>query len=318
MNRLTAAYRFSLVFLGVILAAVTLMGCSSTAASQAEPTRPASVQLPETTVSASAEVIPARRANLGFINGGDQLKLLVAAGDVVQAGQVLAQVNPTALESAAAQAQAAYQRAELALQQLQDLPSAEAVAAAEAALANAEVNLDRLKRAEARTIEQDAAQLQIDSAQASLDALNAGASEQQLAAARTDLSAARLALEQANAALDAAELRAPFAGTVIEVYARDFETVSPGQSLILLADLTTLQVETTDLSEVDASRVQVGDTVQVSFDALPDRTVTGKVVQIAEKASAGAGVYYTTFVALDEIPAGLRWGMSAFVIIQIE
>jgi multidrug efflux pump subunit AcrA (membrane-fusion protein) len=83
-----------------------------------------------------------------------------------------------------------------------------------------------------------------------------------------------------------------------------------------LADLEHLRVETTDLSEVDIAQVAVGDLVAVTFDALPDVEVAGQVTRIAPKADEGSGVNYKVIVELDEIPAQLRWGMTAFVDIE--
>lgn len=276
------------------------------------------VLIEENTVSANAEVIPARYTTLSFPNGGQKLELFVSAGDAVKAGQVLARVDAASAQTAVIQAEAALKRAEWQLRQLEELPTAESLAAAEAALASAEANYDRLDRAGARQIELDAAQAQIESARASLDALKGGASTRQLDAARADVAAARAALEQARAAMEATELTAPFDGSVIEVFVNEFENLSPAQPVLLLADLTTLQLQTSDLNEVDVARVKEGNAVQISFDALPDQTLTGRVVRIAQKASAGAGVYFTVIIALDELPAELRWGMSAFAIIRTD
>jgi hypothetical protein len=56
----------------------------------------------------------------------------------------------------------------------------------------------------------------------------------------------------------------------------------------------------------------------VTFDALPDVEVAGWVVRIAPKAAEGAGVNYTVSLELESIPPQLRWGMTAFVDIQID
>jgi hypothetical protein len=56
----------------------------------------------------------------------------------------------------------------------------------------------------------------------------------------------------------------------------------------------------------------------VSFDALPDTLVAGTVASIAPKAAEGAGVNYTVVIDLAEIPAQLRWEMTAFVDIEVE
>lgn len=108
-------------------------------------------------------------------------------------------------------------------------------------------------------------------------------------------------------------LIAPFDGTIIELYAQTGESISPGVPVILLADLETLVVQTTDLSEVDIARVQIGDTAKVTFDSLENTVIPGKVSEIALKNAAGSGVYYTVTITLDETPKELRWGMSAFV-----
>jgi hypothetical protein len=40
------------------------------------------------------------------------------------------------------------------------------------------------------------------------------------------------------------------------------------------------------------------------------------VSRIAPKSTEGAGVNYPVIITLDEIPAALRWGMTAFVDIE--
>jgi multidrug efflux pump subunit AcrA (membrane-fusion protein) len=87
---------------------------------------------------------------------------------------------------------------------------------------------------------------------------------------------------------------------------------------MLLADLQNLRVETTDLSEIDVARVQLEDQVTITFDALPDVTPAGTVTKISPKAATGSGVNYTVVIELAEIPEQLRWGMTAFVDIEVE
>ncbi len=138
------------------------------------------------------------------------------------------------------------------------------------------------------------------------------------------LEAAEMRLANAEAQLRAAEtaladllLRAPFGGTVGELHVRANEWVAPGQPVLLLADLQNMRVETTDLNEIDVAQVSVGDSVTITFDALADLVLTGRVTQIAPKAAEGAGVNFTVIIELDEVPAELRWGMTAFVDIEI-
>ena len=163
----------------------------------------------------------------------------------------------------------------------------------------------------------DAAQAQLANAEAAFTRLEEieETPDADLEAAELSVTAAESALAEANRALEQTSLYAPFDGTVIDLFARDGDLATPGAPLLLLADLSTLQVQTTDLSEVDAARVSVGNTASVSFDALPDITINGEVTQIALKNSPGSGVYYTVTIKLESIPESLRWGMSAFVVI---
>jgi hypothetical protein len=76
-------------------------------------------------------------------------------------------------------------------------------------------------------------------------------------------------------------------------------------------------VETTDLNEIDAAQIEIGDHAIATFDALPDIVVEGQVVYIASKSDEGSGVNYKVILELNEIPEKVRWGMTAFVDIEI-
>jgi len=130
--------------------------------------------------------------------------------------------------------------------------------------------------------------------------------------------AAEARVKAAESVINQKYLIAPFNGTIIEVNAQTGESISPGVPVILLADLETLVVQTTDLSEVDIARVKIGDPVKVTFDSLENTIIPGKVSEIGLKNASGSGVYYTVTITLDETPKELRWGMSAFVEIMTE
>jgi RND family efflux transporter MFP subunit len=176
------------------------------------------------------------------------------------------------------------------LASVKNLPQQAAVSNARSVLSSAEANLDRLKDLEAPDRDISVAQKAVYAAQANLD--------------------------QALESLDETQIKAPFLGEIIDIFLRDFETAPPGQPVILLADLSTLVIQTTDLGEVDVARVRVEDPVKIVFDALPDITISGSVKRIALHPGVGAGTYYTVTIGMDEIPENLRWGMSAFVEIK--
>jgi len=199
-----------------------------------------------------------------------------------------------------------------------------ALQAANEGLTAARARLDQLKQGAtkneiaAATANVNAAKAQREQAKAQLDLLKAGVSREQIAVAEAGVKQAQVAVDTAKAQLAKLKLAAPFDGTIGTVYARQGEAVTPSQPLITIGDLSQLQIETTDLSEADVARVREGQKVQITFDALPGRTLAGTVKRIAPMSTPGqGGVNYTVTVALDESDPALRWGMTAFVDIQV-
>lgn len=162
------------------------------------------------------------------------------------------------------------------------------------------------------------AEARLAAARADYEIIIDGPDPEDVALAEERVANARAQQAAAMAALDDLLLVAPFNGTVSELYVQPSEYIAPGQTVLLLADLDHLRVETTDLNEIDVARIKVGDTAIVTFDALPEVELIGTVTRIASKADEGSGVNYPVIVELDELPADLRWGMTAFVDIEVE
>jgi multidrug efflux pump subunit AcrA (membrane-fusion protein) len=145
-----------------------------------------------------------------------------------------------------------------------------------------------------------------------------GQDEVHLQSARADIDRAQASLDAAGANLTLATMRAPFDGTAASVEIAAGETVVPGQIVILLAELTRFQVESTDLSELDVSAVSAGQSASILVEAL-SLEITGRVTAVAlVSESLGGDVVYRVSLELDEQPAGLRWGMSTEIAIQTE
>jgi multidrug resistance efflux pump len=155
-------------------------------------------------------------------------------------------------------------------------------------------------------------------AEAQLAQVRAGAAEEEIALAEREVAQAQIALQDAQLRLERSERRAPFDGTIGMVQVRQGEQVRQGDPVVTLGDLSTLRVETTDLDEIDVAKVEVGHSVEVTFDAFPDRVFKGRVVRINPMSEpAGGGVNYTTIIELEELAPEIRWGMTAFVDIEV-
>jgi HlyD family secretion protein len=162
-------------------------------------------------------------------------------------------------------------------------------------------------------------QAQVAQAQAELERLRAGATPEEIAVVEATVARAREALATAQAMLGQATLTAPFDGTVALIQVRPGEQVLPDQPVLMLGDLTTLWVETTDLDEIDVARVEVGQQVDLTFDALPEKVLPGRVVRIAPMSTPGqTATTYKVVVEFEESDPALRWGMTAFVDISVK
>ncbi|MCP4363358.1 MAG: HlyD family efflux transporter periplasmic adaptor subunit [Chloroflexi bacterium] len=141
----------------------------------------------------------------------------------------------------------------------------------------------------------------------------AAQAEAAVSQARASLEAAQAAQAATQAVLDRMTLLATMDGTVAAVNVNPGELVASGTPVVTLADFSTWNVETTDLSELDVAGIEEGGTVTISFDAIPDETVVGTVQSIAYVPGQAQGdvVYQVTVQLADVTNLPLRWGMTA-------
>ena len=102
------------------------------------------------------------------------------------------------------------------------------------------------------------------------------------------LNVARSNLWSAEVGLEKLKIRAPIAGTVLQVNAKLGELASPSapDPLVVLGDLSALRVRA-ELDERDIGEVKLGQQVVVRADAFPGRDFHGKVASIAPIVQAG-------------------------------
>jgi HlyD family secretion protein len=145
-----------------------------------------------------------------------------------------------------------------------------------------------------------------------------GTTQERLDAAQADVDRAQAAVDQAKATLAQSTLITPIGGTVVSLEIAPGETVAPGQIVIVIGNLDDMQVETTDLSELDVPAIQIGQKANVFIEAL-NENFDSEVIDISRQATTSGGdVVYKVTLKLDKQPDGLRWGMSAEVNIDTE
>jgi RND family efflux transporter MFP subunit len=171
---------------------------------------------------------------------------------------------------------------------------------------------------DARIAEAEAAVVTAQTQVSYLKRVGVGNAFERIEAAEAEVERAQAVVDQLKATLAQATLTTPISGTVVKVDVAPGETANPGQVLFVIADLSHMRVETTDLSERDIPAVQIGQKASVFIDAL-NESFMGQVADIDRQSeTVGGDVTYKVTIELDEQPAGLRWGMSAEADIQTE
>ncbi len=117
------------------------------------------------------------------------------------------------------------------------------------------------------------------------------------------------ALADAIAALNDCAITAPFDGVVAAVEIVDGDDVSANTEVATV--ITDNQIATITLNEVDIAKVQTGQKATLTFSAIDDFTITGKVVEVGLLGSVDQGVVnYEVKIALDDKNERIKSGMS--------
>ena len=124
------------------------------------------------------------------------------------------------------------------------------------------------------------------------------------------LRSAELNMDNLQEAMNNYTVTSPISGTIIEKNAKAGDALTAGADLCTIYDLSYL-VMVINVDELQVSDVSVGQSVQVTADAVPDKTYTGTVTRVSMKGSSNGGTTtYPVTVHIDETE-GLRPGMNA-------
>jgi len=215
-------------------------------------------------------------------------------------------MTPQALELQ--KATIAYEAARARLDAAKRPPTPAKLESAQTRLAAAQEVLAQLSAGPAQD-ELRLAEMQKARAEANLKRLTNGPPAAELEQVQATMLTAQQALRVAEADLAAAILTAPFGGTILEVNAHPGEIVAAGTPLIRLMDTTTVEIEVSVIEE-DLPLVQVGQPVDLFFDAQPDAQARGRVARIVPQRIPGDRPLYPVRITADELPEGLLAGMT--------
>jgi HlyD family secretion protein len=236
------------------------------------------------TVSANGKIQPAQDVIISPYISGEVVELYVKEGDEVQAGDLLAKIDPEIYISA-------FERAEANLNSQQaNLANARArLAQSEASYQNTKISYERNKKLWEQNVisqsEYDAAKASYEVARAEVDA-----AEQTVASSEFAVKSAQATLREAKDNLTKTTVSAPNAGTVSKLNVEQGERVagasqfSAGTEIMRIANLQNMEVNV-EVNENDIVRVSLFDTCTIEVDAYLNEEFLGVVTEIATSAN---------------------------------
>lgn len=256
-------------------------GCSKTApAQEAIPTvRSQAIRLAPSTPSASysGEVRGRYETQLAFQVGGKIIKRDVELGSTVKAGDRLLEIDPQDIQQAvnAHSAQLASARSQLNL---------------------AKTNLERFRQ----LYEQNAvSRLQFDQYQSAYDSAEAAFRQ------------ASAQYAQGANQLGYSTLYADTAGVVAGIHAETGQVVGAGQAVITLVRDGEREIAV-DIPENRVEELRSASQIRISFWALPDVVIDGRLREISPVADKASRTYKARITLVDP-PASVQLGMTASV-----
>lgn len=287
--------------------------------------------------------VEAREIDLAFQVGGRIAMLRVDEGDSVQIEQEVATLDAHDFELALSNAIAQAEAAQAALAALRAGTRIQELRVAEAQLAKAQADLDYIrvefKRIADLVTKKLAAQDQLDQARQRQNVALAGVEQalQNLALLREgprrediDQAAATLRARQATAEtarrqLEYTRLQSPVAGMVSVRLAEAGEIVSPGKTVLRIAELSRPWVRAY-LNEKDLTRVRLGQAAQIRIDGLPGKVFEGRLSFISPTAeftpktvethALRVDMVYRVKVQVDNPDGVLKLGQPADVVLS--
>jgi RND family efflux transporter MFP subunit len=221
-------------------------------------------------------------SRLSFKVAGTVQQIGCQLGDAVEAGRLIARLDPTDYQLQVEEAEASLNR-QTAQQR------------------NASANYDRTRGlyegGHTSLTELDAARASYETAKAAVRAAEKG-------------------LELARSRLRYTTLRAPIAGSIAQIDVEVNENVRTGQVVVVLTSGSHPEVRVS-VPELLIGQIEEGDPVTVAFDAFPDRRFDATVTEVAV-AATGAATTFPVTVRLAQPDESIRPGMAAEVAFLFE
>jgi RND family efflux transporter MFP subunit len=231
----------------------------------------------------TGEVAAVRASELGFERSGKVVQFNVGQGDRVKAGMAIARVDTQNLEAQRLQLLAQKAQAAAVLQELQNGPRLEVIAAARAQVIDlqSQLELERIRQTRREYLykegaiskeqldevafNQNALSARLVAAQSRLNELEAGTRLEQIAAQQAGVKQLEASIADLEIAIAKSTISAPFSGAIAKRHLDEGTVVQAGQSVVRFVEGITPKVEigvptevASQLKRGSEQRVQIG------------------------------------------------------------
>ena len=250
-----------------------------------------------------------QRVNLSFRVGGRLNGFHVEPGDLVEAGQLLAELDVGFLPHELAKAE---KQLEIARLQVQAAQGAKELALAEA---QAILDMERLAQEQGRggAVETDIARMElaVTAAETKL-ALLGDQHDREIALYQAEAELKVIDVEMLRDRIGQARLLAPFDGVVRYTDGETGQLVAEYTPVMGLAAPDALEIRSSGPSEEELPKLRVGQAVTIRFRDYPQNEVTGQLIQVSTPGGADEGLpVRVEFTAPDLVVADWGPGRSA-------
>jgi HlyD family secretion protein len=222
-------------------------------------------------VTASGKIEAKTSVDISADITGRIIDIAVREGDLVKRGQFILQIDPAQYQAAVARAQGV-------------------VASTQATLIQTKATRDQAERAWNRARQLTQLGDNLIAPEAAEQAQTAfEVAEANYQATRAQLEQARASLQEAKDNLAKTHLTAPISGRVVRLAVEEGEVAVPGTFsretglLMTIADLSVILAKV-QVDETDVVRLKPHDSVEVTIDAYPDTTFSGRVTKVSHSA----------------------------------
>ena len=272
------------------------------------------------------------RVDLSFRVSGPLVELPIQRGLTVEAGDLLARIDPRDFETRLARIQSTLQQERARLTAMESGERAEVIrmlesqlSAAKADFENARIEAERYAKLlkdgvvsqseyEQNVLRRDVAKEKMDAAEQDLKRGREGARKEDIEAQKATISGLMAQEKAAADALADTRLVAPFGGRVALQFVENFQDVKAGQPILSLQNVEKVEV-VANLPEaiIAVATKELIDRITVSFESVPGREYSVEFKEIETEADART----QTFAAVVEMdsPEGVNLlaGMPAEV-----